>query len=399
MLGHLADIDLRIEVGSEGLVVVAGIAVNDVQVGNLVEVVLSGIGCVDAADTGIKSAAEDGGETSLPEAILIRPLPAVLILRFVLGLVVGGVEVIDATAEAGIHDGEVLVREGDIDHQLGLYALHEYAELLHIVCIDLSGLDEVLAAGDLSDEGIHGALRPASDGDVGEDVPIHGHLMSHDGTDATGTDDKYASFHIWILLLSVCVTIYRLKGTKNLPVRLRPFASVRRCGEVTAGVLTEVGELPDEVGGDGGKLGAGEEEDGVKSEVAQVRLRHLPLSLHISDGADTTDQHRGSDQASIVGGESLIGGDGDARLIAIELGDLLHPLLGCGVVLLADIDAHEDVQLINDAKGATDEIIVTYREGVKGAGEEADQWLTHQTSSVSRFSTMKSCRSRLLVPM
>ena len=178
---------------------------------------LGGVGGEDAADTGVKPATEDGGEACLPEAILIRPLPAVLILRLVLGLVVGGVEVIDPAAEAGIHDGEVLVREGDIDHQLGLYALHKHAELLHIVGIDLSGLDEVLAAGDLSHEGIDGALRPTGDGDVGKDVPIHGYLLSHDGTDATGTDNKYASFHIWILM-SVCVIIYRLKGTKNLAV-------------------------------------------------------------------------------------------------------------------------------------------------------------------------------------
>ena len=144
---------------------------------------------------------------------------------------------------------------------------------------------------------------------------------------------------------------------------------------------------------------AGEEEDRVESEVAQVCLRHLPLSLHISHGADAADEYRRTHPPGVVSSEPLVGGDGDARLIRIEPGDLLHPLLGCGVVLLADIDAHEDVQLIDDAKGAADEIVVTYREGVKGAGEEADQWLTHQTSSVSRFSTMKSCRSRLLVPM
>ena len=119
-------------------------------------------------------------------------------------------------------------------------------ELLHVIGIDLSGLDEVLTSGDLSHEGIDGALRPTGDGDVGEDVPIHGYLLSHDGTDATGTDNKYASFHIWILM-RVCVIIYRLKGTKNLAVGLRPFASVRRRGEVTAGVFTEVGELSDEV--------------------------------------------------------------------------------------------------------------------------------------------------------
>ena len=78
-----------------------------------------------------------------------------------------------------------------------------------------------------------------------------------------------------------------------------------------------------------------------------------------------------------MGCEPLGGGDGDARLVAIELGDLPHPHIGCRVVLLADIDPHEDVQLIDDAKCAADEVIVPYREGVKGAGEETDAGLTH----------------------
>ena len=148
-------------------------------------------------------------------------------------------------------------------------------------------------------------------------------------------------------------------------------------GEVGGDVLAEVGELPDEVGGDGGKLGAGEEEEGVEAEVAEVGLRHLSLCLHVSHGADAADEYRRTHPPGVVRCEPLGGGDGDARLVAVELGDLLHPHVGCRVVLLADIDPHEDVQLINDAKGAADEVIVPYREGVKGAGEETDAGLTH----------------------
>ena len=90
-------------------------------------------------------------------------------------------------------------------------------------------------------------------------------------------------------------------------------------------------------------LRTGEEEDRVESEVAQVCLRHLSLCLHISHGADAADEYRRTHPPGVVGSEPLVGGYGDAWLIRIESSDLLHPLLGRGVVLLADIDAHEDV--------------------------------------------------------
>ncbi len=45
-LRDLADVDLRVEVCREGVVMVAGVAVYDVEVMYLVEVMLGGIGCV-----------------------------------------------------------------------------------------------------------------------------------------------------------------------------------------------------------------------------------------------------------------------------------------------------------------------------------------------------------------
>ena len=44
-LGNLTDIDFRIEVGSEGMMVVTGIAIDDVEIVDLVKVVLGGVGC------------------------------------------------------------------------------------------------------------------------------------------------------------------------------------------------------------------------------------------------------------------------------------------------------------------------------------------------------------------
>ena len=47
LLSNLTDVDLRVEISGESLVVVASITVNDVQILNLLEVMLSRISSVD----------------------------------------------------------------------------------------------------------------------------------------------------------------------------------------------------------------------------------------------------------------------------------------------------------------------------------------------------------------
>ena len=126
-LRDLTDIDLRVEVGGEGLVVVAGVAVDDVEVLNLVELVLGSVGSIDAAHTRVEAAAEDRCQAGLTEAVPVGPLPAVFEVSLVLRLIVGRVEVAHATSEAGVHDRQVLIGEGQIDYQVGLAAVDEGA--------------------------------------------------------------------------------------------------------------------------------------------------------------------------------------------------------------------------------------------------------------------------------
>ncbi len=56
-LRNLPDVDLRIEISSEGMVMVSGIAVHDIEIVHLVEVMLGSIGCINATHTGVKSTA------------------------------------------------------------------------------------------------------------------------------------------------------------------------------------------------------------------------------------------------------------------------------------------------------------------------------------------------------
>ena len=60
LLGYFADVYLGVEVGGKCLVVVAGIAIHDVEILYLVEVMLGGISCEDACHTGVETATQNG---------------------------------------------------------------------------------------------------------------------------------------------------------------------------------------------------------------------------------------------------------------------------------------------------------------------------------------------------
>ena len=71
-------------------------------------------------------------------------------MRLILGLVVGGVEIVDSGLQAGFHDGEVLVGESHNDADVGAVPLEECRELLHIVGVHLVS-DYAVAADPRSD--------------------------------------------------------------------------------------------------------------------------------------------------------------------------------------------------------------------------------------------------------
>ena len=118
-LRYFADVDFGVEVGGEGHAVIAGVAVDDVEVVYFVEVMLGGIGREDGRNARIETAAEDGREAFGLETVLIGPLPRILEVRLVLGFVVGRIEVVGAAFEAGVHDREVLIGQGDIHDDVG----------------------------------------------------------------------------------------------------------------------------------------------------------------------------------------------------------------------------------------------------------------------------------------
>ena len=191
LLGNLTNVDFGVEVGGKSLVVVAGVAVYDVQIVYLVKVVLGSIGGIDAAHTGVETTTEDGGEASLLKLLLVSPLPAVLEVGLVLGLIVGGVQVVAATSQTGLHDGEVLIGKGQVDYQFGLEVVEESLQLLHIISIHLCCLDIGIAYS--LDYLVTLFLATAGNHEISKHVGILVDLECRYRCDASGANHQYSA--------------------------------------------------------------------------------------------------------------------------------------------------------------------------------------------------------------
>ena len=195
--GDFADIDFRVEVSGEGEAVGAGVAVDDVEGEDFVEVVFGGVGAEDVGSAWVEAAAEEGGEAGLLEFFLIGPLPFVFELGGVEWFVVGGVDVVGAGFEAGVHDGEVLVGEGDIDDDVSAERADEAGGGGDVICVDGGRFyGDAFFFPDVCGDGVAFGDGAAGEEDVAEDLMELGAFVSHDASDAAGTDDQ-GFLHGW----------------------------------------------------------------------------------------------------------------------------------------------------------------------------------------------------------
>ena len=187
VLRHFAEVDLRVEVRRKRLAMVAGIAVDDVDIVDLVEQVFLRIGAPDVRDARIKPAAEDGGQAGRLEPLLIGPLPGIFELRDFPRLIVRGVEIVHARLEAGVHDRQVLIGQGHVDHEVRLHLLDEGHGRGHVIGVHLRNLDRrdailrhLLAALD----------PPRGQRDVLECLAVHRAFLGDDRACGAGADDE-----------------------------------------------------------------------------------------------------------------------------------------------------------------------------------------------------------------
>ncbi len=119
-------------------------------------------------------------------------------MSLVFRLIVGRIEIIAATSQTGIHDGQVLIRQGKVYHQLRLIVGEEGFQLLHVVSIHLSSLDVHLIAGlvDILHDLVALSLATAGYHKVCKHLRILSYLECGNGSDASGANHQYFTHFI-----------------------------------------------------------------------------------------------------------------------------------------------------------------------------------------------------------
>ena len=211
----LADIDLRVEIGGKGLAMVTRVAVDDIDGLDLIQVLFADVGAEDAGHPGIKAAAQQGHEPGLAKAFMIGPLVAVLEVSRVRRLVVGGVEIMDTGGQTGLHDGEILVGQGQVHDQVRLERADQRAQFGDLVGVHLSCLNRstqfggnLLALGN----------RPAGQHDLAKDLRQGRTFMGHHAADSTGADDHYSAHDLLLFLFNA-----KLLSAFKIGVTAKPF--------------------------------------------------------------------------------------------------------------------------------------------------------------------------------
>ncbi len=187
----LADVDFGIEIGGKGVAVIAAVDVDDVEGVDFIEVMLERPCGINVRDTGIEAGAEQRTETRGGEFFLVGPLPGILELCDIGRLVVCGVEVIDARSEAGIHERQILVRQSDVEDEVGLERAQVFGGGGDVIGVDGSGLDcHTEALFDRCGDGIAFGYGAGGESDLRENGRDLSALVGDDAADSAGTDDK-----------------------------------------------------------------------------------------------------------------------------------------------------------------------------------------------------------------
>ena len=189
---------------------VAAVAVQNVDGVNGIELVLLGISAVSLGHARVKAAAQQSSQAGFLKLFGIGPLPAVVKVSgeagflaallidgtpfgvvSVLGLIVGGVHVVDAAGKAGVHDGQVLIGQGDVHHEVGLVSLDEGNHFLGLVGVHLRGGDfSSSLRGQLCGQLVALGLGTAGDADLGKHLGHLTALVDGNGGHAAAADDQ-----------------------------------------------------------------------------------------------------------------------------------------------------------------------------------------------------------------
>ena len=187
VLSNFADVDFRIEVCGKSLMMISRIAVHDVQVMDFIEIMFGRVCRIHTGNARVETAAQNGGQSSFLETFLVGPLPTVFKMSHVLRLVVCRIQIIASGLQTSFHNGQVLIRQGQIHHHVRFVTVQQFHQLFHIVGVHLCRLDRRVPDG-LHDSVTLG-LRTAGNHDFVKHFRMLGHFVRCYRGHTAGTDN------------------------------------------------------------------------------------------------------------------------------------------------------------------------------------------------------------------
>ncbi len=110
------------------------------------------------------------------ETFLVGPLPGVFEIGGVQRLVVGGVKVVNTGLQAGVHDGQILIRERHVDDKLRLLLPDKRHQFGDVVGIDPGSIN---AVAQLGGNGITFRFCPGCKGNFAENITALGAFVGN----------------------------------------------------------------------------------------------------------------------------------------------------------------------------------------------------------------------------
>ncbi|MNX99076.1 hypothetical protein D3C86_1315080 [compost metagenome] len=198
--GKFAEVDFRVEIGSEVLAMGTGIDVENVDRINAVEILLLRQRRIGVDHTRVEAHAEDGGDVLLFALFEVVPLvvaiPGRRLADFARFFVNGGVQVGHAGIDAGTQHRHVEEAGADVDDDLRAGLADQRLGCLDIHGIERKGRDfsghfEAALGLDAVDDGLAFGDVARRDSNTTEFIVVLRALVGHHLGDTSCTNDKY----------------------------------------------------------------------------------------------------------------------------------------------------------------------------------------------------------------
>ena len=92
---------------------------------------LAGAGGENAGHARVEATAQHGEQAFFTEPVLVGPLPAIFEFSDLFGFVIGRIQIVYTSFQTGVHDGKVLVGQGDINDHSRLESVDELHQFGH----------------------------------------------------------------------------------------------------------------------------------------------------------------------------------------------------------------------------------------------------------------------------